>query len=296
MLGTALAWVWLAMAGPQVVHSIDQTPKAVRTPEGAQTLATQLAGAPQPDGLGLTLPPGLSRTALVSLLAPPQERSAINAVGARPWPGHPGLFVAVACTGGALPKTAEDTPCATYASPGERPLKAYVAVVQGGGTPRAVAGPLQVDPRLDWRNSGLPSEPEALEDAPGGVITPTTFDKLDLAPYAIAPGQSAFGIRASWHDGYAGGAGEYAALYLFAPVNGRLQQVFAAPVSAFLMTAGSWHKDGTRDHEVTDAAYVLVVTSVQTGGHFDLLLKERKGGKSRRYVWSTAAGRYQPMG
>jgi hypothetical protein len=44
------------------------------------------------------------------------------------------------------------------------------------------------------------------------------------------------------------------ALYLFAIGGDRLRQVFAAPMSAYRDIAGDWHKDATRDHDITDSA------------------------------------------
>ncbi|MGH7066405.1 MAG: hypothetical protein ACRETD_12165 [Steroidobacteraceae bacterium] len=46
-------------------------------------------------------------------------------------------------------------------------------------------------------------------------------------------------------------------------------------MSAFQDLAGQWHKNGTREHQVTDEANIVVVTSNQTAGHYDLLVKAK---------------------
>jgi hypothetical protein len=66
-------------------------------------------------------------------------------------------------------------------------------------------------------------------------------------------------------------------------------------MSAYADIAGDWHKDGTRDHDITDRANVLVVSSHQTGKHFDLVLKNKAAHWRQVYRWSDAAGVYQAV-
>ncbi len=131
----------------------------------------------------------------------------------------------------------------------------------------------------------------AADEANGAGITPDSFDRFDLAPYTIAPDQTAFGLRGNWMESYSGGGANYTGLCLFMPVGGELQQVLAVPMSAYADIAGEWHKDGTRDHDITDAGNVLVISKHVTDGHFDLIVKNRKGHWRRTFRWSKTAYR-----
>ncbi|MGH7042975.1 MAG: hypothetical protein ACREFY_12700 [Acetobacteraceae bacterium] len=119
--------------------------------------------------------------------------------------------------------------------------------------------------------------PAALGDAKGDTIGPDSFDRFDLAPYRIAPDQAAFGLRGAWAEGYSGGMASYGALYLFAISHGALCRVPAVPMSSNQDLAGEWHKNGTRDHQISQGANLLIISAHRTAGHFDLLLKSRDG-------------------
>ena len=156
--------------------------------------------------------------------------------------------------------------------------------------------PVELDGRVDWQDTILGDAPDGADDAGGGVLTPDAITGFDLAPYVVAPGERAFGLLGEWNVGYAGGGAQYHALYLFAVEDGVVTQILATPMSFSKMLAGDWHKDGTRDHDLSEGANVLVVTTHMTDGHFDLLQKTRGGGASRVFRWSAAAKRYEPDG
>ncbi len=127
------------------------------------------------------------------------------------------------------------------------------------------------------------------------VITGLLVPPDDHAvPYRIAPDEPAFGLRGAWMESYSGGGAYYTALYLFAVGGDRLRQVFAASMSAYRDIAGDWHKDETRDHDITVSANVLVVSPRSTNGHFDLVVKSRAGSWQRVFRWSSETGAYEP--
>lgn len=281
----------------QTVHSLDRVPAALKTPEAKAAFAQQIEGQPAPDSLGVRLAPALSAAQIESLLVPAGDTSPVSVVGARAMPGQPGVYVAIVCTGGHAPGPSDDKTCDQTDVGAPHPdMRVYVGLIQtiAGAPPRLLAKPAQLDGRVDWRDTLLGDAPDGADDAGGGVLTPDDITGFDLAPYVIAPGQRAFGLSGEWNVGYAGGGAQYRALYLFAVEDGVVTQILATPMSFSKMLAGDWHKDGTRDHDLSEGANVIVVTSQLTGGHFDLLQKARGGGASRRFKWSAATKRYEP--
>jgi len=123
---------------------------------------------------------------------------------------------------------------------------------------------------------------------------PSSWSRFDLAAYQLHTGEYAFGVRAGSSEGYAGGGADFEALYLFVIDGKSLRVVFAQPMAFDKMLAGEWHKDGTRSHDVSDAANALTILPSMTGGYHDLQLREKAGGKwRRRFKWSAAERRYQ---
>lgn len=290
----------LALAAPpawaQTAHSLDQVPGLLKTPEAKQNFAEQIEGKPAPDGLGTRLPGSLTAQQITALLVPAADKTPPSIVGAKPLPDQPGLYAAIVCTGGNQPGPADDKKCDQSQFGVPRPdMHVYLGVIATGESqPRLIARPATVDGLVDWRDTNLSDAPAALDDANSDRIAPDTFDTFDLAPYVIAPGQRAFGLRGAWSEGYAGGGAEFGALYLFAVIDGALKQVLAVPMSFSKDIAGDWHPDGTRDHDLTEGANVLVVQQHRTAGHFDLLLKSRDGKSRRLYQWSASSNTYQP--
>jgi hypothetical protein len=213
-------------------------------------------------------------------------------VGARRW--HDDLYVAIACTGGAVPLEPGQPQCA-YADDPKAKMDVYLGVIAmpAGKPPRLVAASGGWDVRMDWGKTNLPSAPEDADG--GGPVRPQSFDGFDLANYLIAPGVRAFGLRGSWQESYSGGGASYTGLYLLVPDGSNVRLVLAAPMSAFSDIAGDWHKNGTRDHDVTDVGNVLVVLPHRTAGHFDLELRQRHGKARQAFRWSAADSSYRPV-
>ena len=282
-----------AMAA-DTVHSLNAVPGALKTPEGKSTFAQQMAGAEPPDLLGLTLPAGMTAASVAALVLPPGNAAPLNAVGVKPVPGEAGLFAAIVCTGGDVPAGPDDARCSAYSGDAAvQSLKVYAGLLRmtPGTAPALAVRPVAVNTMADWRNTDLPDAPDALQDASGDSIPATSFSGFDLAPYVIAPGVRAFGLRGKWEDGYSGGMAEYSALYLFAAIDGALTQVFTAPMSEYRDIAGDWHKDGTRDHQITDVAKLLSIARHASDGYSDVRLTRRGGKGADVFRWS--AGTYK---
>lgn len=294
-----MTWFGLAAAllvtGPvsaETVPSLEQVPAHLVTPEAKATYAQQMNGDIPPDRLGARhLPDGLSEAALARLLVPAGDTAALRLVGARHW--HDDLYVAIACTGGAGPMAPGEPQCA-YSDDPKATMHVYLGVLAmaPGAPPRLLAASGDWNPAVDWGSTLLPRVPD---EAGGSPILPQTFDGFDLANYVIAPGNRAFGLRCGWINGYSGGSASFTGLYLFAVDGARLRLVLATPMSAFADIAGDWHKDGTRDHDITQASNLLVISHHQTAGHFDLELRQR-GGKGRQvFRWAQAQSGYRPV-
>lgn len=113
-------------------------------------------------------------------------------------------------------------------------------------------------------------------------------------PYALRTGDAAFGVRAGWSIGYAGGGASFEALYLFRIDGKTLRVVFAQPMMYFQDIGGDWHRDGTRDHDITEGSNTLNVLPTSTEGFHDLQLRQRGGKWRQTFRWSAADGEYQP--
>ncbi len=283
-------------ANAETVHSLDQVPGHLKTPEARETFREQIVGKPAPDRLGAHLPAALPAAAVTRLLVPDGDRAAATVVGAKPWRSD--LFVAIVCTGGAPPFDPKAPQCGRPDRVSKAPpLHIYLGVLEHkGAAPKLLAKSGPVDCAMRWDDSGLPRQPAAADEANGAPIAPDSIDRFDLAPYVIAPGQTAFGLRGTWSEGYSGGGASYTGLCLYAAEGTRLKQVLAVPMSAYADIAGEWHKDGTRDHDITEADNVLQISTHKAHGHFDVTVKNRKGRWRRTFRWSQAAGAYRALG
>jgi hypothetical protein len=295
----ALALAMVQPAWAETVHSLDQVKPHLKTPEARKTFSEQMEGKPAPDLLGIHLSAPLTSSALTTLLIPAGDTAKVNLVGAKPWPVRPDQSLAIVCTGGTAPYSASDPSCQRSLVQDddikEPPLHVYLGLVEArqGAPASLVAASGPIDCATDWGKSDLPQQPMAANDAKNGIIDFANVEQFDLAPYKIAPDQPAFGLRVSWMEGYSGGGANFGGLCLFTVDGDRLKQVLAVPMSADADIAGDWHKDGTRDHDITDAANLLIVSSHVTNGHFDLIVKSRAGGAQHVYRWAKEAGAYK---
>lgn len=286
------------------VHSLSGVRGAMHTTDARKMFDQSMGGAPQPDGFGTKLPAGFTPALLVEQLAPGQDVRSVVLAGAKPWPARPNSYVAVIC----LANSPELAATALKSSPGScedlggndndtRRVWFGVFESSGAGAPRLVARTESpVATPTDWSNTNidLPVALDSGDAASAQEAMPSTWSRFDLAAYQLRTGDYAFGVRAGWSEGYAGGGADFEALYLFAIDGKTLRVVFAQPMAFDKMLAGDWHKDGTRSHDVSDAANALTVLPTVTGGYHDLQLRAKGGGKWRRtFKWSAAQQRYE---
>ncbi|WP_175950604.1 hypothetical protein [Burkholderia sp. BCC0405] len=295
----------LAAHAAGTAHSLDQVPGKFSSPDARAAYARDMSGGPEQDGFGVRLPPGFTKEALVAQLAPGQPLERVVLVGAKPWPQRPGAFVAIVCAAPAdglareVLKFNAPTDCEGFdrhPDADETKELVWLGVFERGpdGAPRLVARTEQpLDQGIDWSQTNIES-PDSRRKANDFSIRPERWLRFDLAPYALRPGDAAFGVRAGWSIGYAGGGASFEALYLFRIDGKVLRIVFAQPMMSYQDIAGDWHRDGTRDHDISESSNTLNVLSTSTEGFHDLQLRQRGGKWRQTFRWSAADGEYQP--
>jgi len=274
----------VASAQGSKTSSLSGSEKLILAPEGKRAFDDQLRGASGADGLGTILPRGVPRDEVLSLVVPPGlPPEHVTLVGAVPWKGHPGALVAVVCVGGT-------------SSTGLRVCddgRAWLAVLERRDGRLAVVARMVTPftPRSDWSSMG--DDGPAQSSDPGSVED-EEIGSFDLAPFLVAEGDLAFGVRTAHHEGYGGGFGYFESLHLFHVVGDRLDEILGHPIYAMTNSAGEWHEDGTRDHTVTERRLVVVVERALTHGFHDLTIRDR-GARTGGFVarWDAAQGRYR---
>ncbi|SAL31678.1 hypothetical protein AWB69_02697 [Caballeronia udeis] len=285
------------------VHSLSGVRGAMQTSDAQKMFDHSMSGAPQPDGFGTKLPAGFTTAFLVEQLAPGQDARSVVLSGAKPWPLRPNSYVAMICLADSpeLAASALKYPpasCDSLGSDDTDPRRVWFGVFEsnGSGAPRLVARTeAPVATPTDWRDTNIdrPDKLDASDTGSEQEAMPSSWSRFDLAAYQLRTGEYAFGVRAGWSEGYAGGGADFEALYLFVIDGKSLRVVFAQPMAFDKMLAGDWNKDGTRSHDVSDAANALTILATMTGGYHDLQLREKAGGKWRRmFKWSAAQQRY----
>ncbi len=284
------------------VQSLDQVPGAIKTQDARKMYDSQMSGAPRPDGLGTQLPAGFSSDFLLRQLAPGQNPKRLLVAGAKAWPQRPGAYVALVCLAASAERAERlkqygGGDCNSLSQDEDR-TDVWVGVFDTapGAAPRLVARTESpVTTPTDWSDTNIdPPIDLAMQDAGAPMLSaPASWKRFDLAPYKIAPDSTAFGLRAGWSEGYAGGGTDFEALYLFRIDGATLRVAFARPMSFVKTIAGDWNPDGTREHDESDASNSLVILSGKTGGYFDLQLRQQGGKWKRTFKWSADRQAYE---
>lgn len=294
----------MPVSADTTVRSLSQVRGAIKTADARAAFDREMSDAPVPDGFGQQLPAGFTKEFLALQLVPGRDPKRLVLAGAKPWPQRPGMYVGVVClaaspahAAGALKYPVRDCKGADDNADNE----IWFGVFERGAdhVPRLVARTdAAVAVPTDWSAASNIETPQAIGSEDGkapAVGLPENWQRFDLAPYLLRDGDYAFGVRAGWSEGYAGGGASFEALYLFHIEGKSLRVVFAQPMMFNKMIAGDWHKDGTRSHDVSDGSNSLVILSNVTDGFHDLQLRE-KGGKSRQtFQWSEKMKFYQPQ-
>jgi hypothetical protein len=285
------------------VPSLSGVRGAMHTSDAKKMFDQSMNGASEPDGFGTKLPPGFTTAFLVEQLAPGQDARSVVLSGAKPWPLRPNSYVAMICLASSPELAASalkysPASCDTLGMDDTDPRRVWFGVFEsnGSGAPRLVARTeAPVATPTDWRDTNIdrPDKLDASDTGSEQEAMPSSWSRFDLAAYQLRTGEYAFGVRAGWNEGYSGGGADFEALYLFVIDGKSLRVVFAEPMAFDKMLAGDWNKDGTRNHDVSDAANALGILSTMTGGYHDLQLREKAGGKWRRtFKWSATQQRY----
>ncbi|CAB3866031.1 MAG: hypothetical protein ACWGIK_12050 [Achromobacter pulmonis] len=284
------------------VQSLDQVPGAIKTQDARRMYDSQMSGAPQPDGLGTQLPAGFTNAFLLQQLAPGRNPNRLLLAGAKAWPQRPGAYVALVCLAASAERAERlkqfgGGDCATLSRDQDN-NEVWIGVFESvpGAAPRLLARTeAPVTTPTDWSDTDIdPPMGLTMQDAGAPMLaTPESWKRFDLAPYRIAPGNTAFGLRAGWSEGYAGGGADFEALYLFHLDGAALRVVFAQPMAFVKSIAGDWNPDGTREHDESDASNSLVILPGKTAGYFDIQLRQQGGKWKRTFRWSAAKQAYE---
>lgn len=292
---------------PKHASSLGQVPSLIQNKDGLAQYAEQMNGAAKPDGFGTTLPPGFTAKEIAALLAPREKAALATLIGVKAWPYRANTFIALACFARDQKELDSDKKydkgpsCSKYYDGrGYYDKPVYLGVLEykpGDQKPTLIATygkPL--DTRTSWKSSKLVG-PQGKFDVPGSDesdLMPEEYVKFDFAPYKIAEGDTAIGLRVGWNDGYSGGTGFFEAVSLFKIEGGKLINVLSEPIYYYQDLAGNWNKDGTRNHGLHESQNVLSVLPNKTQGYFDLQMRTLKGKWKKVFKWDHAAQRYVP--
>lgn len=311
MVGTAVAGMTLAAVpalADGTAHSLDQARGKLATPDARAAYDREMGGS-QADGFGTRLPAGFTKAFVVAQVAPGQNPAHAVLVGVKPWPQRANAFVAVVCmapddaTTRRILQFNPPTQCDGFdldASANTFTTQLWLGVFEQGadGVPHLVARTdSPIDQATDWSTTNIDA-PDMLDAMPAGsdqTLRPQQWLRFDLAAYQLRENDYAFGVRAGWSVGYAGGGASFEALYLFRVDGHTIRFVFAQPMMYFRNIAGDWHKDGTRDHDMTDASNALSVLPTSTHGFRDWQLRQRGGKWRQTFTWSPDDRAYVPQ-
>lgn len=310
-------FVWLLLiAAPSIaattVSSLDQVPGKIKNSAGAQHYAEQMNGDALPDGFGRkNFSTREQALALLDTVIPDDKGGYWGLIGMKAWPSQGNHYIVTACAYAykdAAKQMKWEQEDKEQCRGVDTPEKIVVAVVQkeADGSIKLAAQPWIARIGENGENlKDIESSGFALTNASDDIRL-GNLHHLDFAPYRLNNQTLAFGIRYDTQVGYAGGGAFDHALTLFAVLNGKLKPVLSVPVYWFQDIAGDWHKDGTRDHHISEGEAVLVMQNKQTSGFNNILYKqtsgfnnilrhEREGKKNRKkiYRWDAASQSYR---
>ena len=251
-------------------------------------------GTPLPDGFGTLLPAGVTAKTIVQLIAPGNDASLATLVGMKAWPYQKDTYVAIACFASnkefhdkamqyndGKPKCWGNGGLFDFKNGARVPWNVYLAVLRFGGTdtiPKIIAMyGKSLDVNLDKGHSDL--------DMSGSADYPDVYDRFDFANYKISNNAVAFGIRAHWDEGYAGGGGYFESIMLFSQNAGHLVNILSEPIYYQKNLAGDWNFEGEN---------IVSVLPHATNGFYDLQLKTKGKNWKQDFVWNDKKNLYEP--
>lgn len=305
-------------APPKMTTSLSQVRSNIDSPNGKAIFDQQMSGATRPNGFGTDRPSGVTFTDIVRLILPQENAAFATLVGIKRWPLQQNLYVAFVCL---APTVAARNDALQYnngqpiCSPWQEMLESSVsgkyrmavAVLQLNAEKRLAlasnvlswSGVESSPLGARWKNSNLfgplginDDEDKESHRLKEQLFFPSDLYKFDLANYAIAEGQVAFGLRSGLNESYSGGGANFQILTLFAMVDGELRVIFSEPMYAFKDVAGEWNKDRTRQHHVYESENTLRVAQTAHHGYFDLIVQAKKKGSRKVFQWDPRVRRY----
>lgn len=290
----------------KTVSSIDQIPSQIHSEEGRAIFAQEMNGDKLPDGFGSNFwstQTSLKPQDIIKIIDPQGKDETWSLVGMKAWPGQKDRYIVVACSTKLTQKELgkdQQNSCSYDINPKN---KIVIAVVDynGSGMPKLAAKPYIEMVAADENGYVDDDNAEALEksafnlkDRNGSVVV-GNLQRLDFAHYQLNPQILAFGIRYGAEVGYAGGNASTQAMTLFAILQGKLRPVLKADMYHFANIAGDWHKDGTRDHDVSEEEFVLSILPHQTNGFNDIKYTQKgsRNKKGKIYRWNDQKLQYQ---
>ncbi len=268
----------------KTVPHLGKVKNNITAPEGQAFYAEQMSGIPRKSPFG-ELPEHVNLELFSQWLAPHEDIKLLTASGAKKW-GNDGLYVGVACFAWDM-KSAQDaragkeTTCGSSYIDSAWPLnKLYVGVFrvhEQGFIPVAKTSAYIQLTGFDQNENER---------------SPDSYNKLDLAPYRIADDKMAFGLRAGFQVGYAGGGAYTEYLQLFMIQADQVVNILNEPVYEFADLAGNWNKDGTREHHLSESKSTIHMLKSKTNGFYDIQI--RTGRHRTKFIWASKAGRYLP--
>lgn len=273
--------------------SLSELQGLFETKRGLENYNSEMNGILKEDKLGIKLPKGMSAKEIIQLVAPKEKAKNAIVVGAKAFPYRSNTYGVIVCFG----RFKNEYERATSQKSCEKDVYdrddiVYVGLIEF--TPsksklRLVAEPIQV--KTNWRF--IIPEQFRSGDRKERVLLPSgIYSEFDFAAFKVTDTQTAFGLRVGSNTGYAGGFGYFETLTLFMIDGDRIVNIFSEPIFYFQNLAGSWNKDGTREHFLKERENVLVVLPSKTNGYFNLQVKSLDSEWQQIFTWNTSQKRY----
>jgi hypothetical protein len=283
---------------PKHTQSLNELPKLFENKNGLTNFREQLYGIPESDALGMDLPKGLTRKDIVKLVAPNEDLNLAIAVGAKAFPYRLNSYVVIACfarpneyKGLMFPKRKS---CKKKTGDRDPNDIIYLGLIEYDSTksqPKLIAKSLPLE--TSWYF--IISEQFRSDMRDKRYLPPKgRYKEFDFAPFKVSDTQIAFGLRTEQTDGYSGGFGYFEVLTLFMVDNDRIINILSEPIYFYQNIAGSWNKDGTREHSLYEGKNVIVILPSQTDGYYDLQIKSLDNDWQKVFTWDASLKRYLP--
>ncbi len=298
------------MLPAETVRSLDKVRGQIESKEIAKEYEYEMGGKSKPDGFGYLGRADKGVKEILSLLAPDAKLENIGQVSLKEWKG--GRYIAVVCqnteaiegmswTG----KTRYDECQSQYSPKGENPVgKITIALLKRDTAGKLALAAEPYSEQYDYKDEkdsqyrGEPENPQdkqfTLKNHTGNPVV-GDLDRLDFANYKLNDNDTAFGVRYIARVMYSGGGAFNQAITLFAVIDGKLKPVFKSPTYQFADIAGDWNKDGTRQHDVDSAEYVLSMGKGRHDGFNDIVWRQAKAKRpeQKTYRWDAKSQYYK---